>query len=135
MALPTWLRPWRTASIPSTEVTVSPIIDFLSSNMRQKSPAELWRTQPHLRTVVDFLAQDGDFVPQLLKISKQIHAVPFGSCLLQRAASANDGNSHGDGNPGNGNAIGRASHATIGRASCSRVAARTCSTDRSRMQR
>lgn len=58
MALPTWLRPWRTASIPSTEVTVSPIIDFLSSNMRQKSPAELWRTQPHLRTVVDFLARN-----------------------------------------------------------------------------
>lgn len=58
MALPAWLRPWRVASIPSTEVTVSPILQFLSSDMMGKSPEELWRTQPHLRTVVDFLSRN-----------------------------------------------------------------------------
>lgn len=58
MAVPSWLRPWRVASIPSTEVTIEPIIDSLIDGIGRKSPAELWKTQPHLRTVVDFLARN-----------------------------------------------------------------------------
>lgn len=58
MALPNWLRPWRSTSIPSTEVTIAPIIEFLESSVKAQSPAKLWKTQPHLRTVVDFLARN-----------------------------------------------------------------------------
>ena len=57
-SLPSWLRPWRVASIPSTEVTIEPILESLLDSFKNKSPAELWKTQPHLRTVVDFLARN-----------------------------------------------------------------------------
>lgn len=51
-----WLTPWRNV-IPGPEVTAVPIIDWLSSSTSDMTPAALWRSQPHLRTVVDFLAR------------------------------------------------------------------------------
>lgn len=51
-----WLAPWRNA-VPGPEVTAAPILDYLSTTVDDLTPAELWRTQPHLRTVVDFIAR------------------------------------------------------------------------------
>lgn len=51
-----WLMPWRN-TIPGPDVTAVPILDYLTSSFEDATPAELWRTQPHLRTVVDFLAR------------------------------------------------------------------------------
>ena len=51
-----WLMPWRN-TIPGPEVTAVPILDYLSTSFDDITPSELWRTQPHLRTVVDFIAR------------------------------------------------------------------------------
>lgn len=57
MALPSWLR-WKPVSVPDASTTAAPILDFLYTRTLEKSHAELWREQPHLRTVIDFLARN-----------------------------------------------------------------------------
>lgn len=57
MALPSWLR-WKPATIPDASTTAGPILDYLSYRVEQQSVEQLWDEQPHLRTVVDFLARN-----------------------------------------------------------------------------
>lgn len=56
--LPAWLRFSKDLTIPPAEVTAAPILDFLYHSTLGKSDEELWREQPHLRTVIDFLARN-----------------------------------------------------------------------------
>lgn len=51
-----WLAPWRN-QLPPPEVTAAPVIATYLDQIGDLAPAELWRTQPHLRTVVDFIAR------------------------------------------------------------------------------
>lgn len=55
MSLIEWLRPWKT--VPPAAVTAEPIVEYLVDQLDGWSPEELWRGQPHLRTVVDFTAR------------------------------------------------------------------------------
>lgn len=58
MGLASWfgLRP--VSPIPDVMVTAAPILETLQAQAMGKSPDELWKEQPHLRTVVDFLARN-----------------------------------------------------------------------------
>lgn len=56
MGLLDWLAPWRN-QLPPPEVTSAPIVATYLDQIGDLAPAELWRTQPHLRTVVDFIAR------------------------------------------------------------------------------
>lgn len=57
MALPSWLK-WKPVAIPDASTTAGPILDYLSYRIESQSPEQLWDEQPHLRTVVDFLARN-----------------------------------------------------------------------------
>ena len=58
MGVLSWLgfRPPKT--LPDSEVVSWPILSFADNLLMRQSPMELWATQPHLRTVVDFLARN-----------------------------------------------------------------------------
>lgn len=59
MRITSWLKGLRPVTyVPDASVTAAPILDFLISETSRKSPEDLWREQPHLRTVVDFLARN-----------------------------------------------------------------------------
>ncbi|MCF8605144.1 phage portal protein [Gordonia sp. HY442] len=45
-------------TLPDPEVISWPLLQMSEDLIMQKSPLELWATQPHLRTVVDFLARN-----------------------------------------------------------------------------
>ncbi|AQY55612.1 portal protein [Gordonia phage Huffy] len=57
MGLASWLG-FRPAYIPPQSVTSQPIFEFLAAETMGKSPEQLWREQPYLRTVVTFLARN-----------------------------------------------------------------------------
>ncbi|WP_287004647.1 MULTISPECIES: phage portal protein [Gordonia] len=44
--------------LPPPQVTVQPILDLVLENIRGQSVETLWREQPHLRTVVGFVARN-----------------------------------------------------------------------------
>lgn len=52
----TLLRPWR--SSPGDWATSWPILDYLWESTQGKSIPQLWKEQPHLRTVVGFLTRN-----------------------------------------------------------------------------
>lgn len=43
---------------PDPQVMAAPIIDFVYQQVLDQDPEELWRGQPHIRTVIDFLARN-----------------------------------------------------------------------------
>lgn len=53
-----WIRPWRSSDAASAPVTSWPILDYLWDFTNGKSVDELWKEQPHLRTVVGFLTRN-----------------------------------------------------------------------------
>lgn len=57
MGLASWLG-FRPAYIPPQSVTSAPILELLTAQTMGKSPEELWREQPHLRTLVTFVARN-----------------------------------------------------------------------------
>lgn len=58
MGVMDWLRPWRSSDSGSGLATSWPVLDYLYDYTEGKSHADLWREQPHLRTVVGFLARN-----------------------------------------------------------------------------
>ncbi|AXQ65128.1 portal protein [Gordonia phage Schmidt] len=58
MGIFTWLGFRPVPAYPPASVTVQPILDTLAAQMLGKSPEELYREQPHLRTVITFLARN-----------------------------------------------------------------------------
>lgn len=58
MGVMDWLRPWRSSDAGSGGVTSWPILDYLYDYAEGKSADDLWREQPHLRTVVGFLTRN-----------------------------------------------------------------------------
>lgn len=58
MGLASWLGLRPMTSIPDVTVTAAPIIETLQAQAMGKGPDDLWKEQPHLRTVVDFLARN-----------------------------------------------------------------------------
>ena len=57
MGVMDWLRPWR-SSDPGGHATTWPVLDYLYEYTEGKSAADLWKEQPHLRTVVGFLTRN-----------------------------------------------------------------------------
>lgn len=57
MGVMDWLRPWR-SSDPAGVSTTWPVLDYLYEYTEKKSAADLWKEQPHLRTVVGFLTRN-----------------------------------------------------------------------------
>ena len=57
MAISAWLK-WPKLIVPDVNTTAAPIIDYISLRVEHQSVEELWTEQPHLRTVVDFLARN-----------------------------------------------------------------------------
>ena len=57
MGVMDWIRPWR-SSDANTLVTSWPILDYLYEMTEGKSADDLWREQPHLRTVIGFLTRN-----------------------------------------------------------------------------
>ncbi|QLF83982.1 portal protein [Gordonia phage Upyo] len=58
MGVMDWLRPWRTSDAGTGMATSWPILDYLYDMTEGKSADDLWREQPHLRTVVGFLTRN-----------------------------------------------------------------------------
>lgn len=59
MSLMDWLRPWRASdSGLGGAVTSWPILDYLTEHAEGRTVDELWKEQPHLRTVVGFLTRN-----------------------------------------------------------------------------
>lgn len=57
MGLASWLG-FRPAYIPPQSVTSEPLLELLAAQTMGKTPEELWREQPYLRTVITFLARN-----------------------------------------------------------------------------
>lgn len=59
MGVMDWIRPWRSSDAnANTTVTSWPILDYLYEMTEGKSADDLWREQPHLRTVIGFLTRN-----------------------------------------------------------------------------
>ena len=59
MGVMDWIRPWRSSDAnANTMVTSWPILDYLYEMTEGKSADDLWREQPHLRTVIGFLTRN-----------------------------------------------------------------------------
>ena len=58
MGVMDWLRPWRASDPGSTAVTSWPVLDYLYDLTEGKTAEDLWREQPHLRTVIGFLTRN-----------------------------------------------------------------------------
>lgn len=58
MGVMDWLRPWRASDPGSNAVTSWPVLDYLYDLTEGKSAEDLWREQPHLRTVIGFLIRN-----------------------------------------------------------------------------
>ncbi|AWY06505.1 portal protein [Gordonia phage Trine] len=56
MGVMDWLRSWRSSDTAS--VTSWPVLDYLTDMTEGKSADDLWREQPHLRTVIGFLTRN-----------------------------------------------------------------------------
>lgn len=59
MGVMDWIRPWRSSDAnANTMVTSWPILDYLYEMTEGKTADDLWREQPHLRTVIGFLTRN-----------------------------------------------------------------------------
>lgn len=58
MGLASWLGLRPPPPIPDVMVTAAPIVETLQAQAMGKSADALWKEQPHLRTVIDFLARN-----------------------------------------------------------------------------
>ena len=58
MGVMDWLRPWRSSDSGSGLATTWPVLDYLYDLTEGKSAEDLWREQPHLRTVIGFLTRN-----------------------------------------------------------------------------
>ena len=58
MGVMDWLRPWRASDAGSGSVTSWPVLDYLYDLTEGKTAEDLWREQPHLRTVIGFLTRN-----------------------------------------------------------------------------
>lgn len=58
MGIASWLGFKPVTHIPDVTVTAAPIVETLQSQAMGKSADVLWKEQPHLRTVIDFLARN-----------------------------------------------------------------------------
>lgn len=53
-----WLKPWRRSDAGSGYASTWPVLDFLTETVNGQSAADLYATQPHLRTVIGFLTRN-----------------------------------------------------------------------------
>lgn len=59
MGVMDWIRPWRSSDPGHGGMVTSwPILDYLEDYANGKSVDDLWREQPHLRTVIGFLTRN-----------------------------------------------------------------------------
>ena len=58
MGIASWLGFKPVPHIPDVMVTAAPIVETLQAQAMGKSADTLWKEQPHLRTVIDFLARN-----------------------------------------------------------------------------
>lgn len=58
MGFASWLGLKPITHIPDVTVTAAPIVEVLQAQAMGKSADTLWKEQPHLRTVIDFLARN-----------------------------------------------------------------------------
>lgn len=58
MGVMDWLRPWRSSDSGTGMATSWPVLDYLYDYADGKSADDLWREQPHLRTVIGFLTRN-----------------------------------------------------------------------------
>lgn len=65
--LSTLFRPWQRSSPTDGMVTSWPILDYLWENVQGRDIPQLWKDQPHLRTVVGFLTRN----------VAQLHLLPY----------------------------------------------------------
>ena len=58
MSLTSWLGFRTSTNLPDSETSLFPLIQAAQELVRDQAPSQLWGSQPHLRTVVDFLARN-----------------------------------------------------------------------------
>lgn len=58
MGVMDWLRPWRASDSGSGSVTSWPVLDYIYDLTEGQTAEDLWRDQPHLRTVIGFLTRN-----------------------------------------------------------------------------
>lgn len=88
MGVMDWIRPWRSSDGGlGGMVTSWPILDYLDDYVNGRTVDDLWREQPHLRTVVGFLVRNvGQLTLCAYKVApdgtrKKITTGPLAYCL------------------------------------------------------
>lgn len=88
MGVMDWIRPWRSSDPGHGGMVTSwPILDYLEDYANGKSVEDLWREQPHLRTVVGFLVRNvGQLTLAAYRVAgdgsrKRITTGPLAHCL------------------------------------------------------